>query len=492
MNPGPLIVALDVGTSSVRTLLFDGAAEPRDSFGRQLQWSPLETSDGGVEIDPEALLRLSLDCLSAIHDQMQSAGLRADAVAVDTFWHCFFGVDADGLQATPFLHLFDTRTGAAAEELKRRLDETAMHQRTGCRLHASYWPAKLVWLSENDADGLGKSRWLLSFGEFLFLRLFGAPSVSTSMISASGIWNQQKNRYDKEMLEALPLMESQLAPEEQMDGPLSRLRGDYKKKLPLFDGIPWFPALGDGACNNVGSGCVAPDTFALMVGTSGAMRAVTGAKELEIPAGLWCYRVDSGRRILGGALTNGGDVYAWMRRNLALPDETAIGTELSGREPGAHGLTVLPFFGGERSPYWRADLRATFTGLNLATSPIDILQAAMESVALRFGAIEVLLEGALGVPKKVIGSGGALEHSRPWTQMMADATGHAILPSLEHEATSRGAALLALERLKAIADISAVPARTGPPIDPIDAHKTIYRDMLERQSRLYDRLYSEN
>ena len=115
---------------------------------------------------------------------------------------------------------------------------------------------------------------------------------------------------------------------------------------------------------------------------------------------------------------------------------------------------VLPFFAGERSPYWRADLRAAIAGIDLATKPMDILQAGLESVSLRFRQIFLTMKESLGAPSRVIASGGALLASAAWTQMMADALGAPIIPCLEHEATSRGAALLALERLGAIPNVA--------------------------------------
>src|SRR5689334_12427881 len=80
----------------------------------------------------------------------------------------------------------------------------------------------------------------------------------------------------------------------------------------------------------------------------------------EIPRGLWCYRLDRQRLLMGGALSNGGDVYAWLKRSLVFPRD--LEARLESAEPGKHGLTVLPFLAGERSPYWRADLRGAITG----------------------------------------------------------------------------------------------------------------------------------
>lgn len=447
-----LIVSLDIGSSSVRALLFDGGGNHRPGFGEQLTYELRKTADGGVEADAERLSELAVACLDRIHEQMRVGGLRPAGIAASAFWHCFLGVDESGKPTTPILHLFDTRSAAQAETLAKRLDARAVHQRTGCRFHSSYWPAKLLWLEENRRDGFQAARRWMSFPEYLYGELTGEPACSVSMASASGLWNLRENDYDGEVLSALPISRSSLWPVDRMDEPPARLVDPYRSRWPLFNGIPWHPAYGDGACSNVGSGCVTPDEFCLMVGTSGAMRAVTGAVPAEIPDGLWCYRADRDRAILGGALTNGGDVYAWMRRNLALPEVGATETELETRAIGRHGLTVLPYFGGERSPYWRADLRGAIMGLSLATGPMDILQASLEAVALSFRRIFDRMLPALGSPKRVVASGGALLHSTAWTQMMADALEVPVLLAGEKEASARGAALLALRNAPAPPD----------------------------------------
>ena len=172
---------------------------------------------------------------------------------------------------------------------------------------------------------------------------------------------------------------------------------------------------------------------------------------IDIPDGLFCYRVDQKRFVLGGALSNGGEVFAWMKRTLRLPDDNdAIESQLAALPPAQHGLTILPLFAGERSTGWRADARAAIVGLGAHTSPIEILQAALESVALRFRNVYEIMQSSIGTPRDIVASGTALLRSPVWTQMMADTLSHAIVQCIEPEATSRGAALIALERLGVI------------------------------------------
>ena len=486
------ILTLDAGSSSVRTLLYDANARQVEGFGSQLTYEANTTADGGVEIDADKLLALAVHSLSDIHGQMQSAGRRPSAFAFSSFWHNLLGVDAGGLAATPILHPFDTRSLGAARKLAERIDGAAQHSRTGCVLHPSYWPPKLLWLSESQPEIFQRVKKWMSFGEYFFLKLFGQPVASTSMVSGSGLWNQNQNDYDAEMLSVLPVDAAQLCPVDQMDQPMTELGAEYRRMWPQFAGMPWFPALGDGACDNLGSGCLTPDRFALMVGTSGAMRAVCESESMRIPAGLFCYRVDRRRFVLGGALSNGGEVYHWMKRTLALPADAEIESQLAAMRPGSHGLTVLPLFAGERSTKWRADARAAIAGLSVHSSAMEILRASLESVALRFRNIFEIMLGEIGEPKEMVDSGSALLHSPAWTQMMADALGRPVIPCLEKEATSRGAALLAMERIGAIGNVRERPAEMGSAVRPVEAYRAIYEEELRRQRRLYAKLFEEN
>ncbi|MGH9430275.1 MAG: FGGY-family carbohydrate kinase [Terriglobia bacterium] len=136
-------------------------------------------------------------------------------------------------------------------------------------------------------------------------------------------------------------------------------------------------------------------------------------------------------------------------------------------------------------------MRAAIVGLRTDTSPLQILRASLEAVASRFRLVYDILRRRLGEPAQVIATGGALLHSPAWTQMMADALGRPVIPCLEQEATSRGAALVALERLSAIKSIGEPPAELGSPIQPDPENAALYERALELQTSLYRKLFEE-
>jgi gluconokinase len=251
----------------------------------------------------------------------------------------------------------------------------------------------------------------------------------------------------------------------------------------------WLPAVGDGACSNLGAGCTTRDRLALMIGTSGAVRALWRADDLDIPWGTWCYRADAGRFVVGGAMNDGGSLLGWLRQTLRLPSLEATEAAVAALEPDGHGLTLLPLWAGERSPGWASDARGVLVGARLHTSSLDLQRAAMEAIALYLGRIAALVRQAVPEARQVVATGGALLHSPAWLQIVADVLDQPVLASAEPEASSRGAALLALEALGALPDgLEALAPAVERVYEPIAAHVERYRAAAARQARLYDLL----
>jgi gluconokinase len=235
-----------------------------------------------------------------------------------------------------------------------------------------------------------------------------------------------------------------------------------------------FPPLADGACSNLGAGCTTRDRAALMIGTSGALRVLYEG-EPEPRPGLFCYLVDDRRIFEGGAVSDGGNLHAWLERTLRVEQP-----EL--RAPDAHGLTFLSLLGGERSPGWNPRATGAVSGLSFDTDPTDLVQAALEGATYR------LAEVADRLPeiREVVATGHALLASLDWAQLCADVLGRPVTASGVAEGSARGAALHALERLGAEPD----PAPLGPIYEPDTARKEIYREARERQRELYRRLFA--
>jgi gluconokinase len=312
--------------------------------------------------------------------------------------------------------------------------------------------------------------------------------LSLSVASWTGLLNRHTLAWDEPLLDHLGLSADHLPPLVDANTPFTGLLPAFAARWPALRAAPWFPAIGDGAAANLGSGCVTPDRVALTIGTTGAMRVVVPDRRagIKTPLGLWLYRVDAARGLLGGALTEGGNLFAWMSKTLRL--DAAMEAALADMRPDSHGLTVLPFLAGERSPGWAENAQATLHGLNLSTRPVDILRAGLEAIALRFALVYRLVNQAVPQAREVIASGGAILASPAWLQIIADALDRPLTACAEAEASSRGVALLALESLGALRDLREAPAALGQTFYPDNARHEKYLEAMERQQELYDAL----
>jgi len=187
-------------------------------------------------------------------------------------------------------------------------------------------------------------------------------------------------------------------------------------------------------------------------------------------------------------LSEGGSLFSWLIETLKLPSLSEVEQALAKMEPDAHGLTILPFLAGERAPGWAGQARATIHGLSLATTPLDILRAGLEAVAYRIAIVFELLRQLLTSEPQIVASGGALIHSPSWLQIMADTLGRPVAISEVQEASGRGAALLALEALGILRNLSEAPDFIGPVFVPDVKHHERYRKAIERQKVLYEKL----
>ncbi len=524
-----MVLVLDLGSSSTRALLYDEHAQLQ---GKAIARQPFEFragADGRSEDDPHAALTRVEAVIDEALSGAQTAKPPITAIGISAYACSLLCLDERGAPLTPVFTYADTRAAEDARALRRELDEMATLQRTGCRIRANYWPARLAWLKRAQPDVFSRARWFVSLTDYLSLKLFGQLRAGISTSSWTGMIDRQTGDWDDVWIARLGITRDQLPPVAQDGQALRGLAGRYASRWPALREAACYPPLGDGAAANIGSGCVDDSRIAITIGSTAALRVVVSSQKSvassqtteheirntqhairntqyatrntqdatrlpRVPPALWLYRVDHARNLIGGATTEGGNVFAWLKATLNLPDSNALEAELSAMRPDGHGLTVLPMFGGERSPGFADDARATLHGLSFDTTPAAIARACMESIAFRLA----LIHDAISEMRQIAGhsaliaSGGALLGSATWRQIIADVAGVPVQVCDEPEATSRGAALLALHQSGILPNLADLPARLGRTHEPDASRHALYRAAMQRQAELYQMLVGQS
>ena len=441
-----LVLAVDIGTSSVRTALFDHKARRLKGSLTQREHAVTHSPEGAAELDPATLEEGLLACLTGTLARAKHGSI--EGVGISCFWHSLVGVDGKGEVLTPIYTWADARCREDAAKLRAELSEEACHARTGCMLRASYWPAKLRWLARTQPKVWKKvARWQ-SPAEWLLGRWCedGGEVCAHGMATGTGLYDPAKLAWDEKLAEQCGVRLDRL-PKISEDS--LRLRPELAKRFPRLAQAHWWPAIGDGAAGNLGSGATQPGRAAINVGTSAALRVMREGTIGKVPLGLFCYRVDARRFVVGGAVSNAGNLRAWCLRELNLPgSERSLDAAMSKRPKPLSSLVVLPFWSAERAPTWCEEVPGVISGLSQNTTALDLLQATMEAVYQRLALI-----ADLSLPKtsqneastKIIVAGGILKSSG-LLQRLADVLGRPVHPSTEPEASLRGAAVYALEQ----------------------------------------------
>lgn len=469
-----LILAIDIGTSSCRTALFDLSAHRIADTTAQQTYPLITSGEGAAEIEPAVLLRAVRRCLA---ETMAAArGRKIAGIGTSCFWHSFIGTDARGKPVTHVITWADSRCRPDAAKLRATFSERQIQARTGCMLRASYWPAKLLWLRRTQPRVFARVKRWMSPAEWLQLTISGAPNCAPGMATGTGLFDPSKLAWDCALLAHCGIRAAQMFPLSSEPTPV---RGLLAREFPALAGVPWFPAIGDGAASNLGSGATQPGLAAINVGTSAALRVMRSGRTARAPFGLFCYRVDAERFVVGGAVSDAGNLRAWCLRELRLPDEAAIESALAARSGPVPGLTVLPFWTHDRAPTWNENAVGVIHGMSQNTTALDLLQAITEASYQRIARIGEMVVAVEPRPPKFIVSGG-IQHSPAALQRLADVLGQPVYPNDEMEASIRGAAIFALEKLGLPAPALVLPK----PVKPRARYAKLYAEARERQRTL--------
>jgi gluconokinase len=325
----------------------------------------------------------------------------------------------------------------------------------------------------------------VSLKELLVFRWTGEWCVDHGIASATGLFDLRERRWDDESLALAGVERSRLAEPVPTTTTLRRFRPGIARSVGLGPDAALVMCSSDGALANLGVGAIDSKTTALTLGTSGAVRRVVDAPVFDSGGRTFCYAFDDTRCLVGGPTSSAGGVFDWLCA-LLLPEvpvqhrfETAasLATEVAEE---AEGLILVPFLSGERAPYWYADLRGAFVGLDISHDRRHLLRAGLESIVYGLRSVSDVVSELIGQPSALLLSGG-LTHSSTFRALIADIFGiEAWVPSTD-EASAFGAAVMAAAAVNALPGLDSVqrlldyPERLVPRLEAHHRYEDVYR-----------------
>lgn len=483
-----IIIAVDIGTTSTKTLAVDLAGNVLQSHAIGY---PLDTPQPGhAEQDPDHIFNAVADGVGAV---MKKGGFSAADVLCVSFSsaaHSLIAIDGEGRALTPIITWADLRGKRQAQRLKEDGSGLSLYMRTGTPVHPMTPLVKLLWLREERPDVFGKARYFIGLKEYVLNRLLGGEYVTDySMASGTGLFHPASLGWDQEALRLAGVREEQLPRLVPTTERLVGLQAAHAERMGLSPDTPFVVGAQDGVLANLGIGAVKDGVAAVTVGTSSAMRIAVDAPVRERQGRLFCYALTERHWIVGGASNNGAIAAQWtaakVLRGRPMEEALKLAEEVP---PGAGGLFFMPLLAGERAPFWDEQAKGVMFGLTLAHDERHMMRAAMEGVVYQIAAIASLLEQTGGKAQQIRASGG-FARSALWCQMLSDVLGVPVQVPDAVESSGLGAAQLGLYAMEdRRGPLLRWEAASGRLYEPDMRVHGIYRELLSFYLALYAQL----
>ena len=441
-----LILSIDQGTTSSRSILFD--LKGKKIFSSQYEFKQIFPNLGWVEHNPEDIWKVTLRTIKEaikkskkLKSKIISIGI-ANQRETTILWN-----KKTGKPIYNAIVWQDRRTNKICENLKKRKLESLFRKKTGLFIDPYFSATKVKWILDNvsSAKKLIQNKQLLfgTIDTFLIWRLTNKISHLTDATNASRtlMYNINSNKWDEDILNKLKIPKSILPKVKNSADDF----GITSKKI-IGEEIPIYAVLGDQQAAAVGQTCFEKGSVKSTYGTGAFAIMNTGNKKILSKNKLLttiCYRLkNKNTYALEGSIFIAGAGVQWLRDKIRLIDNAYETEKIAKSKKSNDGIYVVPAFTGLGAPYWNSESRGLITGLTRNSDWKNLVRAVIESVAYQsYDLFEAMRKD--GSKPKLIKVDGGMVANNWFAQFLSDILNTKVLRPVIQETTALGVAFFA-------------------------------------------------
>ncbi len=452
---GPLFLAVDCGTESVRGAVFN--TEGKLLHSEEKQYRTCFPHPGWAEQKPDDWWQ---SFLAVVRNIVQNSGIDPRSIvslALDTTSCTVVLLDEHFNPLRNALLWMDVRSFEQAARIAESGMDALKYNGYGS-VSAEWMPCKLLWLKENEGELYCQASRICEFQDWMNYKLTGELVGSIDNVTIRWYYNSREGGWPLDFYENIGLgdaVERFPEPVLGLGTPIGRLKPDVASLTGLSARTVVVQGGADAYIGALGLGAVKPGRLAFITGSSHLIighteeefhkKGIFGAFPDAIMPGLW---------VVEGAQISSGSVLKWFKDNFisreyeegAKKQGLSLYDYLSGLarsvKTGSEGLILLNYWQGNRNPLTDSQARGVIWGLSLKHTPVHIYRAIMEAVCYGTEHIMRYFKEAGFVPEEVYACGGATS-SDLWMQMQSDVLGIPIVLTEEPNAPLLGDAILA-------------------------------------------------
>lgn len=450
MSNNKYILAIDQGTSSTKSLIFNDAGIAVAKGSEPLYTSYLE--NGFVEQDPEEIIQNVLTSVNKCFKDFISKGFSTDdivSIGISNQRETFVIWDKDGKPLHPAVVWQCKRSVQVCEQLKEKGLSETIQQKTGLVIDPYFSASKLIWLFQNIstiAESIKNGRvYFGTIDTWLLYKLSNSAAYSTDYTNASRtlFFNLHTLQWDEELIAAYGLTGiclPEIKPSSYSFGETT-LNGLFKTPVPVT------ALIGDSHAAAFGEGCFEAGTAKATMGTGSSILMNIGNKPLPSKNGMVttvCWSVEN--RIdfaYEGVIVSCGATLEWLKNELNLFKDSQETEAMAKAVADNGGVYLIPAFSGLGSPHWQMERRASISGMSFSTTKNHIVRAALESIPYQVMDVITAMEKDANISLKELKANGGITANKFIMQLLADLLNRNVSTLGLPDVSALGAALLA-------------------------------------------------
>ena len=435
------VLVLDVGTSSMRGILF--SAEGAALASAQCPYRADYMEDDGVEQSPSDWEEAMYGIFRSISAEAMAKHADIDAVSITAQRSSVIPVDRDMIPLHRAIMWQDKRSAKICRQLECENEE--IFRRCGSKANTVFSAGKMAWFRKYRPDIYKNTYKFTGVADYLVYLLTGNLCTDYTYGSRTLLMNIYTHKWDADLLKLFEVEEEKLCPLVPPGSISGYLGKDAAERTGCREGIPVITAGGDQQCGTIGQGVVQEGFLSVTAGTGGFL--ITAVEEIpkNLQPNVIC-NVSSikGQYILESSVLTCCSAFDWFCRNFYEECSYEEINRIVEKTPiGSNEVVCLPYFQGRSTPDWNYGAPGMFSNITLHTGKADLLRALLEGICYEIqNGIDVMKEY---VDVKHILINGGLANSDVFNQMQCDVCDIELIRRGETDATARGALMVALQ-----------------------------------------------
>jgi len=432
-----MILTVDVGTSSMRAILYDNYGEIE--YQKQVNYSPDYMENNLVEMDPKVFKNTLIYLVTGVVEYSGKHKIEIGALSMTSQRSSVIPLDRQGEPLYKAIMWQDKRCDSLCKELSESVD--TVYKISGLPITSVFSAIKMRWFKLYEPKIYEQTYKMAGIHDYLISIMTGEFVTDRCLASRTNLLDLNELEWSDEAIGIFEIDKDKLCQLIDPGSVAGRINHEFYRITGLSEGTRIISAGGDQQCAALGVGTIEEDQIEVNIGTGGYVIANADEPVFDPERRVFCnVSAIPGKYVIEGSILTSGVMYRWMKERFFgdEADYESINEAVNKAPLGANGLIMLPYFKGRGTPNWNPDAKGVFYNVGMETTKGDFARSSLESIAFEIEDNIRLIETYTGRLSEISCCGG-LTNSDLFVQMLSDVTQKKCIRYGNSEATTIGA-----------------------------------------------------